>query len=283
MPVRCREIGSADVDRLVDLFTRGFRIRPREFWVRAFTRLTERPALPGYPRYGYLLEADGAPVGAILLIFSSSIVQGQPKIRCNVSSWYAEPAFASYAAMLVSHALRDEQVTYFNITPSSHTLPILGAQGYKPYSGGRYLVVPMLSAPSVDTRIEALAPGVSDADLPTFETELLLDHAGYGCISLVCRAPNQRYPFVFLPLRTLHVIPVAYLAYCRDLDNFVRFAGALGRFLARRGFPLVVLDSTEPVQGLYGKYMNGHRNYFKGPDRPRLGDIAYSERVMFGF
>jgi hypothetical protein len=23
--------------------------------------------------------------------------------------------------------------------------------------------------------------------------------------------------------------------------------------------------------------------YFKGQDKPRLGDIAYSERVMFGF
>jgi hypothetical protein len=138
--------------------------------------------------------------------------------------------------MLASHALRDKQVTYFNITPGDHTLPMLGAQGYEPYSVGRYLVVPMLSATAVDTSIEALAPGVNDADLPTFETELLLDHAGYGCISVVCRASDQRYPFVFLPLRTLRVVPVAYLAYCRDLDNFVRFAGSLGRFLAAEGF-----------------------------------------------
>ena len=139
--------------------------------------------------------------------------------------------------MLVSHALRDEQVTYFNITPSSHTLPILGAQGYKPYSGGRYLVVPMLSAPSVDTRIEALAPAVNDADLPTSETDLLLDHAGYGCISLVCRAQNQRYPFVFLPLRTLRVIPVAYLAYCRDLDNLSVLPEPWADFLLGEDFP----------------------------------------------
>jgi hypothetical protein len=33
--LRCREIGSADVDRIVDLLTRGFRVRAREFWVHA--------------------------------------------------------------------------------------------------------------------------------------------------------------------------------------------------------------------------------------------------------
>ena len=78
-------------------------------------------------------------------------------------------------------------------------------------------------------------------------------------------------------------MPFAYLAYCRQVDDFVRFAGPLERFLAWRGFPLVVLDSNGPVKGLVGRYFDGAPKYFKGPDRPRLGDIAYSERVMFGF
>jgi hypothetical protein len=79
------------------------------------------------------------------------------------------------------------------------------------------------------------------------------------------------------------VVPFAYLAYCRRLDDFVRFAGPLGRFLAKRGFPFVVLDANGPIEGLIGKYSDGAPKYFKGPDQPRLGDIAYTERVMFGY
>jgi len=78
-------------------------------------------------------------------------------------------------------------------------------------------------------------------------------------------------------------MPFVYLAYCRQLDDFVRFAGPLGRFLAWRRFPLVVLDANGPIGRLIGWYSDGFPKYFKGPDRPRLGDIAYSERVMFGF
>jgi len=30
-----------------------------------------------------------------------------------------------------------------------------------------------------------------------------------------------------------------------------------------------------------GAYFRGHPKYFKGPDQPRLGDLAYSELAMF--
>ena len=77
-------------------------------------------------------------------------------------------------------------------------------------------------------------------------------------------------------------LPVAYLAYCRDLNEFVRFAGPLGRFLLAHGFALVVLDCNGPISGLIGLYSGGFPRYFRGPVKPRLGDYSYSERVMFG-
>ena len=40
----------------------------------------------GYPRYGYLLEVAGNPVGVILLMFSEKIYRGQAAVSCNVSS-----------------------------------------------------------------------------------------------------------------------------------------------------------------------------------------------------
>ena len=53
--------------------------------------------------------------------------------------------------------------------------------------------------------------------------------------------------------------------------------------LAARGRPFVVLDSNGPIPGLVGKYFDAKMpKYFKGPDRPRLGDLAYTEAAMFG-
>jgi hypothetical protein len=184
--------------------------------------------------------------------------------------------------MLVARALKHKNVTYFNITPRRHTHPILEAQGYVRYCAGRFVAVPTLSSSSYGCRVKAVTSDIiADEHLPSSEVELLLAHASYGCISLTCRSANGVQPFVFMP-RKKFGLPFAYLAYCRDLTEFVRFAGPLGRFLAGRGFPVVVLDSNGPIGGLIGIYSDGFPKYFKGPVRPGLGDYAYSERVMFG-
>ena len=281
--IRCRQIDRADIDALVDLLTRGFRVRTRDFWVRALRRLEQHSTPQGFPKYGYLLECNGMPVGVILLIYSFIAVHQEMRIRCSVSSWYVEPPFRSYAALLRSHALKHKQVTYFNITPNLDTLPILEAQGYVRYCDGRFVAAPALSFNTGHSKATlVISDTYTTLDLPALETKLLLDHTSYGCISLICNSRNQSYPFVFLPLRKSRIVRYAYLAYCRDLEEFVRFARPLGQFLIRRGFPLVLVDSNGPIKRLAGRYFGQFPKYFKGPDQPRLGDIAYSERVMFG-
>jgi hypothetical protein len=45
----------------------------------------------------------------------------------------------------------------------------------------------------------------------------------------------------------------------------------------------VIIDSNGPIPGLVGKYVGDKLpKYFKGPDRPGFGDLAYTEAVMFG-
>jgi hypothetical protein len=284
--IRCREINEADANEIIDLLTKGFRgryHRTRAFWANALHRLSEHRTPPGFPKYGYLLESDGTLVGLILQIFSSILVNGEPTIRCNLSSWYVEPRFRSYAALLISHALRHKNVTYYNISPVPHTLPILEAQRFTPYCRGRLVTVPMFSGLSHGCRVATVRLGLRAAEyLNASEIELLTDHASYGCICLTCTSANRRFPFVFAPARKFGVIRFVSLIYCRDLANFVQFAGPLGRFLARQGFPLVVLDSNGHIPGLIDMYFGQRPKYFKGPVQLRLGDVAYSERAMFG-
>ena len=73
------------------------------------------------------------------------------------------------------------------------------------------------------------------------------------------------------------------LIYCRDVQDFVRFAGPLGRYLALRGRSLVIVDSNAPIAGLAGVFRPGRMpKYFRGPERPRLGDLAFTEHAMLG-
>jgi hypothetical protein len=115
------------------------------------------------------------------------------------------------------------------------------------------------------------------------EQELLLAHSAYGCISFWCATSDRAYGFVFRPSWTKYVVPSAHLIYCADNADFVRFAGPIGQYLARRGRTLVAVDANGPLAGLVGTFRRGNMpKYFKGPKRPRLGDIAYTEYAMLG-
>ncbi len=282
--LRCRPIGEPDIAAVASLLARGFPNRDREFWLSAFARLTRREPPAGLPKYGYLLESSGVPVGAILLICATIPADGALAPRCNLSSWYVDPAFRAYASLLVSHALRHKEVTYLNVSPAPNTWATIEAQGFSRYCDGVFVAVPMLN--DLTSRVRAnvfAADRRPDVDFDPFDHEILQRHAGYGCISVWCASADRAYPFVFRPRLVKAIIPCAQLIYCRDVADFVRFAGPIGRFLARRGRPLVLVDANDPIPGLVGIYRRGSMpKYFKGPLRPRLGDLAYTEYALLG-
>jgi hypothetical protein len=282
--ILCRPIAPGDLDGVAALLTRGFPDRTRSYWDTALLRLREREAPAGFPRYGYLLVATGRPVGVLLLIFAAT--PGAGAVRCNVSSWYVEPDFRSYASLLVSSALRAKGVTYLNISAASHTQPILQAQGYRRYSDGQAFVVPALAKPCANVVVRAVEPGDGEPieGLDAQTANLLRRHAGYGCISLICAGPEGSFPFVFVRRPTArHLINAVQLSYCRDPTDFIRLAGNLGRFLLKRAIPIVVIDANGRPPGLVGKYVAGKTpKYFKGPTRPVLGDLSDTELTLFG-
>ena len=287
---RCREIGESDIEGIIDLLLRGFPFRSRQYWAAGFARLKALAPLRGFPHYGFMVESAGKPVGVVLTLFTTHEVEGEVRPRCNLSSWYVDPRFGSYTATLILFALRHKQVTYTTISSARHTLRTVEAARFRPYATGQFFSIPVLhglrgrgSEARIHRILADTAPGAF-ADLP--ERNLLMDHAAMGCLSLVVEAPDGLYPFVFLRFRIwsgLLPLPFRQLVYCRDVANYVRFAGAIGRFLIRRGVPVVIHDSNGPVAGLAGHFRKlGSSKYFRGPHAPRLGDLAYTERVVFG-
>ncbi|MCG6205613.1 acyl-CoA acyltransferase [Rhodopseudomonas sp. HC1] len=282
--VRCREIVEGDIEAVSDLLTRGFSGRTHDYWRSGLHRQRARDIPADCPRYGYLLETEGRPVGVLLLIYAP---RGSGLLRCNVSSWYVDPEFRNYATMLTSMAQKNKAVTYVNISPAVNTWPIIEAQGFRRYCAGMFVAVPLLSRAEPGMRVERITGDTGAvAGLPEAEFDLLRSHAGYGCLSLVARVGGQAMPFILLPKRMKHgryPTPAMQLVYCRDVAEFVRCAGALGRALLWRGAPLVALDANGPIDGLKGLYSDSRgRKYFKGPNPPRLGDLTETELVLYG-
>jgi hypothetical protein len=290
MPVarpRFREIKEIDVDAVADLLTRGFVHRSRDYWTLGLRRQGARSLPAGAPRYGYLMESEGKPVGCLLLIYSTEMIDGVSTTCCNVSSWYVDPEFRNYAALFASMAQKRRDVTYFNVTPAAPTWPILEAQGFQAYCRGLYFSLPALSRSESGMRVEAVAPdAASVAGLSDEELAMLRRHAGYGCVSLVCRTAQEAIPFIFFSLRKRRGIiplPALQLGFCRGISDFVRCAGAIGRYLLWHGKPIIILDANGPTAGLAGVYSEARgRKYFKGPRQPRLGDLADTELAIFG-
>jgi hypothetical protein len=284
---RFREIQESDLEAIADLLTRGFVHRSRQYWMRGLRRQGARSLPPDVPRFGYLMESDGKPVGCLLLIYSTKTIDGTTTICCNNSSWYVDPEFRNYAALFASMTQKRKDVTYFNVTPATATWPILEAQGFRIYCRGLYFSFPILSRNGRGMRVEAVTPDTAAvAGLPDDELLLLKRHAGYGCLSLVCRTADEVLPFVFFPLRKRRGIiplPALQLGFCREISDFAGCTGAIGRYLLRRGSPVVILDANGPIAGLAGIYSEARgRKYFKGPHQPRLGDLADTELAIFG-
>src|SRR6202041_3017775 len=235
---RIREILQSDLDAISDLLTRGFVHSKREYWRRGLRRQATRSLPSGVPRFGYLLESQGVPVGCLLQVYSTKIVDGEAALFCNLSSWFVDPAFRNYAAMFASMSQKRKGVTYFNVTPATPTWPILEAQGFKIYCRGLSFSLPVLSRNQDGMRVETVtADTTAIAGLPDHELELLRRHAGYGCISLVCRSGAEAIPFVFFRLRKRRGIiplPALQLGFCREMSDYVRCAGAIGHHLLWR-------------------------------------------------
>jgi hypothetical protein len=279
--VRCREIRAADVDSITDLLTTGFP-NTRNHWRSALRLLSQRVVPEGFPRYGYMLETGTAAVGVILLIFS--YVPNSGTVRCNGSAWYVVPAFRTFAPLLLLKILR-HRVTHTNVSPSLHTLPIIEALGYRRFCDGAFAAIPVLAAGIGKTRISRVVKTLHlEKFVPAGDLQILRDHESFGCLSLWFETQDKGYPFIFRRrfIKRLPFVPCAQLIYCSSLDDLVRLAGPIGKYLALRGMPLMLIPANGPIPKLVGKFFGGKPMYYVGPERPRLGDLAYTEVAIFG-
>jgi hypothetical protein len=283
--VRCRQIAFADIDHVAALLVEGFPERDMAYWLRGLNVMAQRTLPEGAPRFGYMLEAGGEAVGVLLTIFSEDAREAEPVVRCNSSSWYVRKPYRFMSMQLVSRIHSHRGVTFINISPAAHTLPINEVMGYLRYVEGQTLCAPALG-PIRRAKVQVFDAGLHAGRLSPREAALMADHAQLGFLALVCEEKGDLVPFVFLGRAIRHLpLATAQLAWCRSTDDFVRLSGPIGRWMLwRRAIPLVLIDAVGPVAGLVGRFFKDRSpKYFRGPHRPRPNDLAYTEAAIFGF
>jgi len=221
-PLRRRQIEESDIEAIAALLARGFPTRNRQFWLGAFAQLRRHATPPSLPKYGYLLESG---VRAVLLICSLVRAGEKDAPRCNLSSWYVDPAFRAYAPMLVSQALRHKDVTYVNVSPARHTWPIIEAQGFSRYCDGMFVAVPMISGLFGGPKARVFdAKRNPPVNFDPHDQEMLLQHAELGCVSFWCVTTDRAYPFVFRRRFVRGIVPYGQLIYCNGRLRPFRWA-----------------------------------------------------------
>lgn len=265
--VRCRAIAESDLPGLAAVLTRGFPASDLAYWTEGFARWRHVPEVEGVPRYGYVLDDGTRPVGVLLLISS----RRDEQIISNLSSWYVEPAWRTHSTLLVSLATKLKHVTYLNASPAPHTWKTLTAQGFTQYNAGRSIVFALPGRGTVSDIIPDHLP----------EAPLLRDHRAMGQTVVTVERDGVISPFVLKPRRLDRPpVPVLDVMFTRGPDDFRRCAPALARHFLPRGRLTFLIDGRQT--GL-SHYVEGKEpRYFKGPCRPILGDLAYTEKVIFG-
>jgi hypothetical protein len=277
MPIR--EIADDDLDSVRSLLVEGFPQRSVGYWTRGLANLAALRPVEGFPRYGYLVDADDAPQGVLLTITSNA---GLDRARTNLSSWYVRKRYRQSAVALLAHALKLRNTTFINPSPSPHIVPILEALGFVPYTAGivAFDVRTAMRGPSSRGAVRRVGTG-DVASLSETEGEIVADHLRMGCDVLRLETGRRAGLLIHRRKWIKRSVPSSQVILA-DPDLMKELAGPVMRALASRGSLMALCDVDQTRVPTVGRVFRRGARYFKGPDAPRVGDLSYSELAVFG-
>jgi hypothetical protein len=132
----------ADIEPICRLM--GSSLVPAQFWRRmlAYSWL----AVEDKPDLGAVIVAGSEIVGFLGAMYSNRSIAGKPERFCNVFGWYVKPDYRHYSVPLLSFLVRRPGLTFFNVTPADHVLPIFKRIGFTLADESRYVCRPGFDA-----------------------------------------------------------------------------------------------------------------------------------------
>jgi hypothetical protein len=279
---RIRHIKRADLPEVAKLLTEGFPLRSRAYWEAGLARLAERITPKGFEQYGFVVERGGL-TGVILTISSDHQTPDGPRVYTNISSWTVGPlSGVTDALRLMRRATSESEATVTSLSAAPDTLQTLRRLGFQCWTSGQ--VVGVGTASTRQARVLDLEAAFA-AGLNEPRASILADHAAMGHLTPCLQVGDTLTPLIFLPRHIERIVPIraAQLIYCARLAELLPHTAIVWRWLARRGYPLIIADSSGPVPGIKGRYYPARSaKYYRGPNPGMDCDHTYSEMVYFG-
>jgi hypothetical protein len=272
-----REIEDKDLPDVLALLVEGFPRRRPTYWQRGLQNMRLLPEVPGFPRYGYLLEENGAAEGLILLLSTRT---DDASVRANNSCWYVREAHRAKAAILYKRATSGKGVQV-NYSPAEHVVPIAQACGFRPYSSGVCLIDGRAALrPAHGWRVTRYAP--SRIDVPLSLIEIAERHLHYGCKVLVLENGTAPVELIVYRMKLIKgIVPCAQFLHGLP-EHLLAASGPLMRHLVMRGILLALVDIEETTDTIgFRRYPGLNVRYAKG-GTPAIGDLVDSEYAIFG-
>jgi hypothetical protein len=274
-----REITDDDLEAICELLIEGFPLQSEGYWTRGLANLGSLRAVEGFPRYGYLLDADDAAQGVLLTITSDHGVDG---VRTNLSGWYVREGYRHFATFLFQHALKLKNTTFLNTSPSARVLPIVKAFGFEPFTSGVMMLDLRRAIRGRSSRGGVQRLGIGDLDdLSEPEGVIAEDHLRMGCDVLWLETDVQGGLLIHRRKWIRRFLPCSQVILA-DPGLMTELAGPVMRALAIRGSVLALCDVDHTPEAAIKRVFPQGIRYFKGADAPPVANLSYSEFAVFG-
>lgn len=283
--MKIRVITKEDTDAVLLLLCEGFPRRDRAYWVRAMRHLDQRPEVPGYPKYGFLIEDQGMVEGVMLMLTADLGADFEGGLRSNLSSWYVRKPWRKYATFMLRAGLKVKGGCYTDLSPVPQVVQINAAFGFAPYTGGSILLDARSALTGGGTAIfwDGTAETALAAKLKSGLSAVAQRHIGYGCTAMLLAAPGGRVELALYRIKRLKRVILAARFVYGDPALLVNSAGAVMRALLARGILLAQIDAPQGMTLRSGRLMpTRDLRYAAGGPPPVAGDLLETEIAVFG-
>lgn len=277
-----RPLGIQSIGEALPVLARGFPGIAKSSWAAALRRLSGyRHAGP----VGYLLQAAGRDVGAILAIPSERRnADGSVRRVVNLSSWYVDEEHRWRAPRMLQQIVGDAGALYTDLTPTAPVQAMIGRFGFEAWTEGALLFpLPWFACrPAGGARFLPLHRLPHNA-LPPAIRGVMEEHAAWGCIGGALSVDGRLHPLIFS--RTSRKgVPIARLIYAESRSLVTARIAAVARFLLRERVAVLAInaDRRERVPGsIFTR--RAPPTFFKGAMSGAQVDHTYSEFVFLQF
>jgi hypothetical protein len=225
-------------------------------------------------------------VGIVCTLFSDRFIRGRRERRCNVNSWYVEPAYRAQSLELMAAALSVPCDTMTALTPMRAHLPFYEQMGLQRLEDGLRILLPQPTAPLISGFRATRDPQRIADLLDEKERTVFLQHREQMCQHLLIYGKSARcyVAFTRTPGRRVwfsHLHHIGHLDLFLAALNLVKFE----LYRANRTFFTMIEERFlrgHSIPGSRPASLKAPRLFRSTHLRPGQIDNLHSEMVVLG-